>query len=151
MHCRPRVGIYADLPTCRRRGVAGGALLVVVHRALRTREPARLERTRIVLAEILGIDGVEESLREWPSGAYGSLPAFEALERFAMTREVLVWADHIEAPRVTPRHPIDVGRFLWGARELHQRQRNVRILVSGREGISCRRRLNAPHPWPVEN
>ncbi len=97
--------------------------------------PARLERTRIALAEILGVDGVEESLREWPSGAYGSLPAFEALERFAMTREVLVWADHIEAPRVTPRHPVDVGRLLWGLREMHQRQRNVRILVSGREGI----------------
>jgi hypothetical protein len=94
--------------------------------------PARLERTRIVLAEILGIDGLEESLREWPSGAYGPSPAFEALERFAMTREVLVWADHIESPRVTPRHPVDAGRILWGVRELHQRQTNVRILVSGR-------------------
>ncbi|MGH2878630.1 MAG: hypothetical protein ACRDK4_03350 [Solirubrobacteraceae bacterium] len=97
--------------------------------------PARLERTRIVLTEFLGVDGVEESLREWPSGDYSLLTAFEALERFAMTRDVLIWADHIEAPRVTPRHPVDVGRFLWGLRELHQRQRNVRIVVSGREGI----------------
>ncbi len=97
--------------------------------------PARLEHTRIALAEILGVDGVDESLREWPSGAYGSLQGFEALERFALTREVLVWADHIEAPRVTPRHPVDVGRLLWGVRELRQRQTSVHILVSGREGI----------------
>jgi hypothetical protein len=97
--------------------------------------PARLERKRIELAEILGMDGVEESLREWPSGAYGPLPAFEALERFAITREVLIWVDHIEAPSVTARHPVDVARLLWGVRELHQRQRDIRILVSGREGI----------------
>lgn len=98
--------------------------------------PARLERTRVELAETLGMEGVEESLREWPSGAYGSLAAFEALERLARTRDVLIWADHIEAPRLTPRHPVNVGRFLWGVRELHQRQPSVAVLVSGREGLT---------------
>ncbi len=97
--------------------------------------PARLENMRVQLAEILGVKGVEEALREWPSGSYGSLAGFEALEHFAATRDVLVWVDHIEAPRLTPRHPVDVGRLLWGVRELHQRQPNVRVLLSGREGI----------------
>jgi hypothetical protein len=97
--------------------------------------PPRLERTRVQLAEILGVDGVEEALREWPSGSYGALAGFQGLERLAATRKVLVWADHIEAPRLTARHPVDVGRLLWGMRELHQRERNIQVLLSGREGI----------------
>jgi hypothetical protein len=97
--------------------------------------PPRLERTRVQLAEILGVVGVEESLREWPSGTYGALAGFQALERLAETREVLVWLDHIEAPRLTARHPVNVGRLLWGIREAHQRQQAIRVLLSGREGI----------------
>lgn len=97
--------------------------------------PARLDRTRLVLSEILGIDGVEEALREWPSGTYGSVPAFEALRRATQERDVLLWIDHLEAPRLTPRHPVNVGRLLWGIRELHQ-QESFRVLVSAREGIA---------------
>lgn len=95
--------------------------------------PARVERRRLALAQVLGIEGMEEALREWPSGDYDSASGLRGVEAIAGQRDVVVWVDHVEAPRLTPRHPVDVGRLLWGMRELSQRQQRIRLVVSGRE------------------
>ncbi len=97
--------------------------------------PPRLERTRLVLAEMLGIEGMAEALREWPSGRYSSIAALRAVEVLADHRDLILWIDHVEAPRLTPRHPIKTDRLLWGIREMSQRHERVRVLVSAREGI----------------
>jgi hypothetical protein len=94
--------------------------------------PARVERRRLAIAEALGVEGMEEALREWPSGHYGSAAALRGVEALAGRKELIVWVDHVEAPRLTPRHPVDVERILWGIRELAQRQQRVRVVVSAR-------------------
>lgn len=97
--------------------------------------PARVEQRRLVLAEILGLGGVDEALREWPSGHYSSTEALRGVEALADQRDLILWIDHVEAPRLTPRHPVNTDRLLWGIRELGQRRDRMRVVVSAREGI----------------
>ena len=97
--------------------------------------PARVERGRLRLAELLGVEGLDEALREWPSGHYLSTSAFGALEKLVKQRDVTLWIDHVEAPHVTPRHPLNLDGLLWGVRELSQRERRLRVIVSGREAL----------------
>jgi hypothetical protein len=93
--------------------------------------PPSVEQARAKLAEILG-GGLQEALRTWPSGRYPWAPALESLEALADQLEVLLWVDHLEAPRLTFRHPLKVGPLLWSLSELVERS-DVRLLVSGRE------------------
>lgn len=97
--------------------------------------PAALEARRVELAELLGMDGLDEALRDWPSGRYSLLKAVDALEQLARERTVIVWIDHLEAPALTPRHPLDLDRFLWAIREAVQRVRGLSVLLSGRDAI----------------
>jgi hypothetical protein len=57
------------------------------------------------------------------------------LESFAATRDTVVWVDHPEAPSLTPRHPLDVDRFLWGLREMLQRLERLSLVVSARDAF----------------
>lgn len=94
--------------------------------------PSHAEQARSQLAEILG-GGLGESLRVWPSGRYGWAAALEGVEALAQNHEVLLWVDHLEAPRLSFRHPVKVGQLLWSMSELVERACGLRLLVSGRE------------------
>ena len=104
--------------------LSGGALL-----------PGRVQRGRVQLAELLGVEGLEEALREWPSGRYASTKALRVLQTLAERRDLILWIDHLEAPRLTPRHPLKIDRLLWGVRELSQRESRLRVVISGREAL----------------
>lgn len=97
--------------------------------------PPRIQQGRLRLAEMLGVDGLDEALREWPSGHYQSTAAFRALDTLAQQRDLVLWIDHVEAPRLTPRHPMRIDRLLWAVRELSQRESRLRVVVSAREGL----------------
>ena len=97
--------------------------------------PSRIQHGRLQLAELLGVEGLEEALREWPSGRYESTKALRALQTLAEQRDFILWIDHLEAPRLTPRHPLKIDRLLWGVRELSQRESRMRVLISGREAL----------------
>lgn len=94
--------------------------------------PASIEEKRVPLAELLGVEGLEEALRDWPSGELGLPQALAALEALAELRTTILWIDHLETPGLTPRHPLDLDRLLWAIREIGQRQRGLDILLSGR-------------------
>lgn len=99
--------------------------------------PASIEAKRLELAELLGVDGLDEALRDWPSGHYDLAPALAALERLARDRETILWVDHLEAPGLTPRHPLDLNRWLWSVREIVQRLPRLGLVLSGRVGIEA--------------
>jgi hypothetical protein len=99
--------------------------------------PASIEAKRIELAEILGVDGLEESLRDWPSGRHELAAALAALERLSQRRETILWIDHLEAPGLTPRHPLDLDRLLWAVREMIQRLPGLSAVLSGRDAAEA--------------
>ena len=100
--------------------------------------PSSIEAQRIELGELLGVDGLDEALRDWPSGSYPLGRAVAALERFAQMKKVILWIDHLEAPALTPRHPLDLDRLLWGFREMLQRVPEVSVVLSGRIAAEAR-------------
>lgn len=98
--------------------------------------PSSTEAKRVGLAELLGVDGLEEALRDWPSGSYQLSQALAALERLtAQKKDTILWIDHLEAPGLTPRHPLDLDRVLWAIREMVQGQSDLGVLLSGREAV----------------
>jgi hypothetical protein len=100
--------------------------------------PASLERKRVELAELYGLDTVEEALRDWPSGELRLTRALAALTGLARRRETVLWIDHLEAPGLTPRHPLDLDRFLWAVRETAQTQPGLNLVLSGRSAVDGR-------------
>jgi hypothetical protein len=94
--------------------------------------PAEVEEARSRLLEILG-GGLQEALRRWPSGRFRLPAALESLDLLAQSQEVLLWVDHLEAPRLSFRHPLKVGPLLWSVGELVERSGGLRLLLSGRE------------------
>lgn len=94
--------------------------------------PQRITHRRAELAELLGADGLDEALREWPTGHLSAASAMGAVERLAGRRPVVLWMDHLEAPTLTPRHPLDLQRFLWGVRELLSEGIDLRVVLSAR-------------------
>jgi hypothetical protein len=100
--------------------------------------PASIEAKRIKLAELIGVAGVDEALREWPSGEYRLVDALSALEALGRNRPTTLWVDHLESPGLTPRHPLDLDEVLWGIRELVQRLPQLRLILSGRVPVENR-------------
>ena len=51
--------------------------------------PASLEKKRVGLAELLGVEGLEEALRDWPSGDLALSTALAALADLSQRRETI--------------------------------------------------------------
>lgn len=100
--------------------------------------PLSIESQRVKLAELLGVEGLDEALRDWPSGDYELDQALGALEVLANRRTTVLWIDHLEATGLTPRHPLDLERLLWAVREMTQRLPDLSIVLSGRNAIAGR-------------
>jgi hypothetical protein len=100
--------------------------------------PSSAERAQVQLGELLGIDGLDEALRQWPSGHFTSAQAFQLVEDISKQQSVVLWVDHLETPSLTPRHPVDTDRLLWGIREIAQRRPRLRVVLSGREALESR-------------
>ncbi|HEV7942214.1 MAG TPA: hypothetical protein VGP17_05370 [Solirubrobacteraceae bacterium] len=105
------------------------------------RLPAAVEQARSRLVETLG-GGLQEAMRLWPSGRYDWPVALESLELLAQAEEALLWVDHLEAPRLSFRHPLKLAPLLWSISELVERAPNLRLLLSGRE--AARAEVEAP-------
>lgn len=105
------------------------------------RLPAAVEQARSRLVETLG-GGLQEAMRRWPSGLYDWPAALESLEVLSQAQEALLWIDHLEAPRLSFRHPLKLSPLLWSIGELLERAPNLRLLISGRE--AARADVDAP-------
>lgn len=98
--------------------------------------PSSAERARTELARVLGVDGLEEALRRWPSGRVSSARGLEVIEVMSRQKPLVLWLDHLESPTLTPRHPVKVDGLLWGIREMAQRQGSLSVVLSAREAFS---------------
>ncbi len=75
-------------------------------------------------------DLAEKELDELLSAAIGTTCALAADDR-----GVVCMIDHLEAPRLTPRHPVRLGELLWRLRAAAQQTRRVRVLLACRTGL----------------
>jgi hypothetical protein len=94
-----------------------------------------MRERRRTLADLLGLDGLDEAMAPWPTGSYSLVSALDALERFVDRTPIVLWIDHLEAPALTPRHPLDVDELLWAIREVTQREARLKLIVSGRSAL----------------
>jgi hypothetical protein len=97
--------------------------------------PASVQSERVELARLIGVDGLDEALREWPSGTFPLEKALAALDAYAREHESILWVDHLEAPALTPRHPLDVDGLLWGLRATAQQRERLSLILSARSAF----------------
>ena len=95
--------------------------------------PASVESRRVELARVVGVDGLEEALRAWPSGTFRLDRGLRAVENFAAERDTVLWVDHAEASSLTPRHPFNVDDLLWELRAMLQQVGRLSLIISGRD------------------
>lgn len=98
--------------------------------------PARTRNQILSLGEHLGEDVAALAERASPSHGVGNLDAFASTltttGRLAQRRDMLIVIDHLEAPSLTPRHPLNVAQLLWRVRAVTQLQPRLRVLLVSR-------------------
>jgi len=98
--------------------------------------PASTRNQILSLGEHLGEETA--ALVELPSPRHGAgdldaiASTLTATERLARSRETLLVIDHLEAPSLTPRHPLNVVQLLWRVRAVTQLQPRLRVLLISR-------------------
>jgi hypothetical protein len=103
---------------------------------------AKQDEARRRLMETLGI-GLQEAVRCWPSGRYGWQDALRSLHLLAQSQQMVLWVDHLEAPRLTFRHPLRVEELLRSLSVAIERTAGLRLLLSGRPAASETRESRA--------
>lgn len=105
--------------------------------------PERVRQRRRALTRVVGTALVEEAMRPTPTGEIGLTAALEAIDALVeRSGAARIWIDHIEAPGLTPRHPVDVHDLLWKFRELNEREPLISLVISGR--AAAERMANGP-------
>lgn len=59
-----------------------------------------------------------------------------ATEKLAEERAVIVAVDHLDAPKLTPRPPVDVEQLLWTLRAAMQRTASMQIVLATRSSVT---------------
>lgn len=106
--------------------------------------PSTARRAALMLDETLGPEASRIALADAPSEPRARREDFELVEdAIALTRKLtelhgaplLLVLDHLEAPLLTPRHPVDLGALLWSVRSVVQTTTQIRLVLSGRPGL----------------
>ncbi len=113
------------------RVILGPALsMVLLPPGLR---PASADRHFIQFAEAAGRRVADLSVSEQATAP--DMPVPEVLDAVGRVYEQSVqspalWIDHLQAPTLTPRHPLDVDALLWNVRTIQQKF-EMPVIVSG--------------------
>jgi hypothetical protein len=105
--------------------------------------PGRTRQAALKIDQMLGPQVSALALGSTSPPPRGATDDLEALRQAisatgraaALQRPVLLIVDHLEAPMLTPRHPVDVRGLLWMVRAESQGNTQLRVLVSGRSGV----------------
>jgi hypothetical protein len=117
------------------RHAVGAQRLSELQGPARLRSPAA-RRALIDLQSRLGMQLADIALADGPVDKDSDellAGAMEAMERaVAGDTPLTVWVDQLEAPGLTPRHPVSPRALLWQLRSIRQRSSSLRIVASGR-------------------
>jgi hypothetical protein len=98
--------------------------------------PGSTRNQVLALGEHLGEEVAALAELSSPHHGVGNLDAItstlSATERLAQARDTLLVIDHLEAPSLTPRHPLHVAQLLWRVRAVTQLQPRLRVLLVSR-------------------
>lgn len=94
--------------------------------------PTSVHRAYIDFAERAGERVAAFAVADQPTDFVDVIEILEAIERVQGSVAVppILWIDHLQAPLLTSRHPVDVDALLWNVRSLHQRT-GLQIVLSG--------------------
>ncbi len=114
--------------------------------------PSAARRAALMLDDTLGPGRSSIALADVPPDSHGRRDDFDLVEdAIALTRKLtesrgqplLLMIDHLEAPLLTPRHPVELGALLWSVRSIAQTTPQLRVVLAGRPGLE--RELTAEH------
>ena len=99
--------------------------------------PTSARRLYVAFAEKAGADIATLALADAATAGSGIEEALRAFERVFDQQPMppVLWIDHVQAPALTPRHPLDVDRLLWNVRAMQQRF-EVPVIVSGNQAAT---------------
>jgi len=99
--------------------------------------PTSARRAYVAFAEKAGAEIATLALADAAAADVGVEEALRAFERVFDQQVVppVLWIDHVQAPALTPRHPLDVDRLLWNVRAMQQRF-EVPVIVSGNQAAT---------------
>ncbi|CAB4897728.1 unannotated protein [freshwater metagenome] len=98
--------------------------------------PASSRSDRVLLQRTLGpLADVALSPDPAPGGSETTRDLARATEELARTRRTVVLVEHLEAPQLTPRHPVDVDQLLWDLRATMQRTDDLQIVLVARSAV----------------
>lgn len=96
--------------------------------------PSAARRDALAISRELGdLATVALDAHGAPPGLKTSTGAvLEILGRMSRTRALSVVIEHLEAPSITARHPVDVGELLWQIRGVAQRRELLQVVFTAR-------------------
>ncbi len=101
---------------------------------LEDQAPSQARRVIAELDAVLGLELASLALADEPAPDADALlkPALDALLAVPsrLDTEILVWLDHLQAPKLTQRHPIDVDALLWSLRARQRGSDRFRVILS---------------------
>jgi hypothetical protein len=94
--------------------------------------PTSVHRAYIDFAERAGERVAAFAVADRPTDVIDVSEVLDAIERVhrGNADSPILWIDHLQAPLLTPRHPVDVDALLWNVRSLHQRT-GLPVVLSG--------------------
>jgi len=98
--------------------------------------PTSARRELVRFREDVGARFAELALGDEPTGEVSVAETLDVLGRLWRDAVApILWIDHLQAPALTSRHPVDVDALLWNVRSLHQRT-ELAIVLSGNKAVS---------------
>lgn len=98
--------------------------------------PADARAGLIRLRNLIGSPLTDLAMAEVPTIDVPVDEALASLAAVADLGDLSVWVDHVEAPALTSRHPVDPQRLLWGLRAIAQ-TRSMQVVVCT-QGVAVR-------------
>lgn len=94
--------------------------------------PARSRRARFDIFNLLADERLVDAVLNRTTLEDDETLLPQAINVFGQLEDTVLAIDHLEAPGLPPRHPVDLDHLLWQIRSVHQRNPTLRVCLCGR-------------------